>query len=194
MSSPSLTTQPLSSYDIASLRRLAIYTVIEALCYGMQVTLSIAAISALARKEGRAWILMVSVVVLYAISTAEVAATLLWNVIQLLALRISALDVDLDMILRTVNALTVTSANINYLVSDALVVWRAWILWPHSRVAHGVLLLCMAGTLAGAIAESVWAISDPFGDVESAKLSLSTDLPVCVTNVIATTLVGIQVW
>ncbi|TRM59578.1 hypothetical protein BD626DRAFT_150908 [Schizophyllum amplum] len=194
MSTPPSISQPLSSYDVALLRECLLETAINSACYGIQVALSIAAISALVRKEGRAWILATAVIALYIASTTDAATSIMWNLVQMPVLGVNALDIDINAILHDLNALSVASTHVNYLVSDALVAWRAWILWPYSRIIHGVLLLCMTGTLAGAIAESVWAMRDPFSSAGPAKLSLSIDLPVWVTNIVATTFVGVQVW
>ncbi|KAL1692303.1 hypothetical protein GGG16DRAFT_101854 [Schizophyllum commune] len=34
-----------------------------------------------------------------------------------------------------------------YLLSNAIVVWRAWVLWPNSRVAKAILSTCMCGSV-----------------------------------------------
>ncbi|KAL1678282.1 hypothetical protein EV122DRAFT_252081 [Schizophyllum commune] len=64
--------------------------------------------------------------------------------------------------------------NFNYLVSDAVVVWRAYILWSDSLVAKGILLSFLTGTLAIQ------------SDVKLAFL--------LATNVVATVLVGVKFW
>ncbi|KAL1719754.1 hypothetical protein EV715DRAFT_263077 [Schizophyllum commune] len=64
--------------------------------------------------------------------------------------------------------------NFNYLVSDAVVVWRAYILWSDSLVAKGILLSFLTGTLAIQ------------SDVKLAFL--------LATNVVATVLIGIKFW
>ncbi|KAL1675674.1 hypothetical protein EV122DRAFT_195421, partial [Schizophyllum commune] len=47
-----------------------------------------------------------------------------------------------------------------YLLSDAIVVWRAWVLWPNSRVAKAILSTCMCGSVVGAILNAVWTIQN----------------------------------
>ena len=46
-------------------------------------------------------------------------------------------------------ALLIFPLHWQYIISDAIVVWRAWILWPNSRIAQGLLLLCMAYSAGG---------------------------------------------
>ncbi|KAL1712644.1 hypothetical protein EV715DRAFT_213331, partial [Schizophyllum commune] len=82
------------------------------------------------------------------------------------------------------------TARLNYIISDAIVVWRAWILWPNSRIAQGLLLLCMAYSAVAVIVNGALQanMSDspvPHTIARSAML---------VTNAVATVLVGIKLW
>ncbi|KAI5892118.1 uncharacterized protein SCHCODRAFT_01189514 [Schizophyllum commune H4-8] len=80
------------------------------------------------------------------------------------------------------------TARLNYIISDAIVVWRAWILWPNDRVAQALLLLCMAYSAVAVIVNGALQanMSDspvPHTIARSAML---------VTNAVATALVGIK--
>ncbi|KAL1682899.1 hypothetical protein EV122DRAFT_273883 [Schizophyllum commune] len=82
------------------------------------------------------------------------------------------------------------TARLNYIISDAIVVWRAWILWPDSRIAQGLLLLCMtysavAVIVNGALQANMSDSPVPHTIARSAML---------VTNAVATALVGIKLW
>ncbi|KAL1662719.1 hypothetical protein GGF50DRAFT_58418, partial [Schizophyllum commune] len=82
------------------------------------------------------------------------------------------------------------TARLNYIISDAIVVWRAWILWPNNRIAQGLLLLCMtysavAVIVNGALQASMSDSPVPHTIARSAML---------VTNAVATALVGIKLW
>ncbi|KAL1733817.1 hypothetical protein EV714DRAFT_281559 [Schizophyllum commune] len=82
------------------------------------------------------------------------------------------------------------TARLNYIISDAIVVWRAWILWPNNRVAQGLLLMCMAYSAVAVIVNGALQanMSDspvPHTIARSAML---------VTNAVATALVGIKLW
>ena len=51
-------------------------------------------------------------------------------------------------------ALLIFPLHWQYIISDAIVVWRAWILWPNNRIAQALLLVCMAystGTLRSSL-------------------------------------------
>ncbi|KAL1667807.1 hypothetical protein GGF50DRAFT_86542 [Schizophyllum commune] len=45
------------------------------------------------------------------------------------------------------NIVLVAARRCIYLLSDAIVVWRAWVLWPNSRVAKAILSTCMCGSV-----------------------------------------------
>ncbi|KAJ6473917.1 hypothetical protein DFH09DRAFT_1218672 [Mycena vulgaris] len=62
---------------------------------------------------------------------------------------------------------------VNYFMSDAIVVWRAWMLWQDNLRIKVLLSLCMFGTLAR---------------------TLILVLSLMFTNVVSTTLIGVKVW
>ncbi|KAL1675157.1 hypothetical protein EV122DRAFT_173218, partial [Schizophyllum commune] len=80
-----------------------------------------------------------------------------------------------------------------YILSDALVVWRAWILWPHSRLARGALWVGMTGSV-GALLVARYPQARAFGRIAFTPKSLASTLPLVITNLLATTLVGMQLW
>ena len=51
-------------------------------------------------------------------------------------------------------------------MSDTIVVWRAWILWPDSRFAKGALLVCMCGSVGGDL-PSYWEMMTPMKSFRS---------------------------
>ncbi|KAL1694232.1 hypothetical protein GGG16DRAFT_26884, partial [Schizophyllum commune] len=82
------------------------------------------------------------------------------------------------------------TARLNYIISDIIVVWRAWILWPNNRVAQGLLTVCTTYTIVAIIVNGALQakMSDspvPHTIARSAMLA---------TNVVATALVGIKLW
>ncbi|KAL1691865.1 hypothetical protein GGG16DRAFT_102218 [Schizophyllum commune] len=83
--------------------------------------------------------------------------------------------------------------NFNYVLSDAVLIWRAWCLWPDNRIAHGVLSACLIGSIAGSIAECVWDFWPghfTHGDFESSLQFLTMLIPLLTTNAVATLLIG----
>ncbi|KAL1717703.1 hypothetical protein EV715DRAFT_202568 [Schizophyllum commune] len=82
---------------------------------------------------------------------------------------------------------------VNYLISDMLVVWRAWVIWPDSMFVRGLLVASMSCSLAGTLFELV--------SQTASYTWIAYGLPVacmastlCLTNVIATLLIGIRYW
>ncbi|KAL1746651.1 hypothetical protein HDZ31DRAFT_61974 [Schizophyllum fasciatum] len=82
----------------------------------------------------------------------------------------------------------------NYLVSDLIVVWRAWVLWRDNRVAQGMLALFMLGALESIPAvlgtQGLWQLGLP-------SMQILTAAGYCLllgTNSVATILIGIKAW
>ncbi|KAL1749145.1 hypothetical protein HDZ31DRAFT_79235 [Schizophyllum fasciatum] len=89
------------------------------------------------------------------------------------------------------------SHRFNYLVGDLIVVWRAWVVWPDSRAARILLLLCICGSVAGTIMNSVWQAQWTLqGDRGKSALTrtLTITIPLLVTNFVATVLMGARLW
>ncbi|KAF9041703.1 hypothetical protein BDP27DRAFT_1409390 [Rhodocollybia butyracea] len=93
-----------------------------------------------------------------------------------------------------------TFTRLNYLLSDGIVCWRAWSLYPRNRLAKGVLVLCMLGGLAACItsfafgAEQVLKHKTPSNLSVTAISNIWFYLPLLFTNIVATLLVGVKFW
>ncbi|TRM65734.1 hypothetical protein BD626DRAFT_191292 [Schizophyllum amplum] len=180
----------LTPFDIAYVQYNLVVICLNFVFYGVQTGLFIAAIAVLARKGGRAWILRVAVVVLFVSSTmCAVAQARSYVILMRLYERnppsIAAKLYHIAIVIEVSN-------RVNYILSDALVVWRAWVLWSHSRFAKGLLLLCMICSVVGAIFESIWLKPlDIRGDMLFPEILLPLSL--FITNLVATVLVGIRV-
>ncbi|TRM59589.1 hypothetical protein BD626DRAFT_507656 [Schizophyllum amplum] len=76
---------------------------------------------------------------------------------------------------------------LNFLISDAVLVWRAWVLWPGHKQIQNVLLGCMAVTAAGVIADGTLVTVDAVRAADrTGAVSLMMTVPLLVTNVAAT--------
>uniref|UniRef100_D8QLW3 Uncharacterized protein n=1 Tax=Schizophyllum commune (strain H4-8 / FGSC 9210) TaxID=578458 RepID=D8QLW3_SCHCM len=96
---------------------------------------------------------------------------------------------DPDIAVTTALMFTVLSC-LNYLLSDALVVWRAWVMWPSNNFVRGLLSGCMTLGLSGTIFEIVSQTA-----MVSEHIVLGLPLTVmaitlCLTNVVSTALIG----
>jgi len=93
-----------------------------------------------------------------------------------------------------------TFTRLNYILSDGIVCWRAWSLYPRNMLAKGVLVLCMLGGLAACItsfafgAEQVLKHKTPSNLTVTAISNIWFYLPLLFTNIVATLLVGAKFW
>ncbi|KAL1735451.1 hypothetical protein EV714DRAFT_280065 [Schizophyllum commune] len=154
---------------------------IDALFYGFHAALFVTAIAALARQEQRSRLITAVIISLFVSSTIEVV---LGNILYLVQTPFLYVP---DRVYRILLAL-------DLLVCDAIVVWRAWILWQDSRVVKVILSLCLVGSVVGVVAHLVW-YAVAYLDSEAPTLSLlMVTIPLLLTNLVATILVGLQVW
>ncbi|KAI5828348.1 S-adenosyl-L-methionine-dependent methyltransferase [Schizophyllum commune Tattone D] len=182
---------PLAPDDIASMKNIVMQTGVDCLFYGIQGALFIAACAMLARQDNRSRAVAVAIAGLFLSSLVGVVLNMMFYLVQIPTFG-WGLDSIWDLLVR-MNVAIASTYRFNYFVSDAIVVWRAWVLWPSSRLAKGALCVCLAGSLVGVIVECVWTVEDLVKG-EPAIRTLMMTVPLLATNVVATVLVGIQVW
>ncbi|KAL1662595.1 hypothetical protein GGF50DRAFT_58678 [Schizophyllum commune] len=156
---------------------------VDALFYGLHAALFVAAMSALARQEHRSRLITAVVISLFISSTVEVVLGNIFYLIQAPLLFISG---QTDRIL--------LALDITLLVCDAIVVWRAWILWQDNRIVKVILSLCMASSVVGVVAHLIWYAVAYLDDTAPILSLLMVTIPLLLTNLVATILVGLQVW
>ncbi|KAI4519697.1 hypothetical protein K525DRAFT_271504 [Schizophyllum commune Loenen D] len=185
---------PLRKSDTAQLKNIIIHAGVDFLFYGIQAALFVAALSILARRSSCVHILAITIAILFLLSTISVTLGVLFYLIQFpTGYGDTALDLT-DFLDRLIVVLAV-AARLNYLISDGVVVWRAWTLWIDNRSAQGVLLTCMCGSTIGTTVECVWSLqSTRRGQTESATQTLMLTVPLLATNIVSTALVAIRVW
>ncbi|KAI4524473.1 S-adenosyl-L-methionine-dependent methyltransferase [Schizophyllum commune Loenen D] len=182
---------PLAPDDIASMKNIVMQTGVDCLFYGIQGALFIAACAMLARQDNRSRAVTGAIAGLFLSSLVGVVLNMMFYLVQIPTFG-WGLDSIWDLLVR-MNVAIASTYRFNYFVSDAIVVWRAWVLWPSSRLAKGALCVCLAGSLVGVIVECVWTVEDLVKG-EPAIRTLMMTVPLLATNVVATVLVGIQVW
>ncbi|KAL1710194.1 hypothetical protein EV121DRAFT_193431 [Schizophyllum commune] len=186
--------RPLGAYDIRVLRFIMLQIAIDLGLYGVQVTLSIAAIAILARREGRSRSTLAAIMGIVLSSTIIVVANYTFWLIQI-PTSVGTSQRPIDDLLLTLNILTSVARNSIYVLGDAVLVWRAWCLWPDNRLVRGILSLCVCSTV-GDVAECVWLYwpgSPTFSAFEGFAQYLARLVPLLTTNVIATAMIGIWV-
>ncbi|KAI5834206.1 hypothetical protein K523DRAFT_348264 [Schizophyllum commune Tattone D] len=85
---------------------------------------------------------------------------------------------------------------VNFLISDTVVVWRAWVLFPDSRKIRFLLAACLFGTHGATISNTVVIVLRRLGEIEppSDVFSLVLTIPLLVTNLTATALMTYKTW
>ncbi|KAL1672435.1 hypothetical protein EV122DRAFT_294885 [Schizophyllum commune] len=162
--------------------RLAILDVgIDFLFYGMQIAIFLAVIAASIRGGTRPRCVIILTTSVFLSSTLEVVLGFMFIFAQIprsdgadATLRLLGLNVPAQLFII-----------FNFLASDAVVVWRAWILWPQSRVAKGILV--------SVVFNFVWQTVH-WKEEQTPAFTLTIWLPLLVTNIVATGLVALQVW
>lgn len=177
------------------MQTLAIQTGVNFVFYGVQSALFIAAISMLSHHKARFRLLIAAIIALFISSTIGVVVQTVIFVIQFPTGGLR--PPPIVPLIRRLNILMNVSHRFNYLVGDAIVVWRAWIVWPDSRLARGLLFICMCGSTSGIVLNSVWqaewTLHDDVGRT-ALERTLTVTVPLLVTNMLATVLMALQVW
>ncbi|KAF9255078.1 hypothetical protein L218DRAFT_1008953 [Marasmius fiardii PR-910] len=84
---------------------------------------------------------------------------------------------------------------LNFLLGDVIVVWRTWVVWSNSLKARLLLAFCMLATIGTGIGNGAITILDFIRNASrSNAFSLILTIPPLVTNIVATLLIGLQVW
>ncbi|KAL1672426.1 hypothetical protein EV122DRAFT_224693 [Schizophyllum commune] len=184
---------PLQSReDVLSIQSIIMQTGVDFLLYGVQSALFVAAFVAMARQETRTLFMKAAVFSLLLSSSVVAVANIVFYLVQT-----PSFGYDLDRIynlLLALNIVTDVFPRFNFVVSDAIVAWRAWVLWPDNHWIKSVLILCVLGSLAGVTVECVWTAQDVMGENSVRLRALMVTMPLLLTNVVATTLVAAKVW
>ncbi|KAJ7594867.1 hypothetical protein C8J56DRAFT_1044589 [Mycena floridula] len=83
---------------------------------------------------------------------------------------------------------------LNFLLGDIVVVWRTWVIWPSFKV-HVLLAICMLGTIGAVVGNGTKAALDLVRNTPASNsYSLVMTLPPLITNLVATSLMGLKLW
>ncbi|KAL1730163.1 hypothetical protein EV714DRAFT_272936 [Schizophyllum commune] len=143
----------------------------------------------------RRWLLLMTTL-MFAISVASVVCATDFYVRSIDNYSLDDLPVDRALMLRE----SVTSnfgLRINLLLSDIIVVWRAWVLWPDSLWARLIMAVALFGSVGGVIVSSIFLFLAKLTDVaflDWLNTSPILTVPLFFTNIVACVMVGIKVW
>ncbi|KAI4526445.1 hypothetical protein K525DRAFT_364894 [Schizophyllum commune Loenen D] len=187
---------PLAEYDIYVWQVIMTDIGVDFVLYGAQLALFIAAASILAHRQGQRRFTLVAILGLFFSSTIAVFANAAFYLVELPS-ALGASEHDVNGLLDRLEVLIAVARRSNYVMCDAVLVWRAWCLWQDHRLAKALLSACMCGSIGGSITECIWAFwpnSPSAHSFESVSQYLTMLIPLLFTNIVATSLIGIKVW
>ncbi|THU79399.1 hypothetical protein K435DRAFT_973176 [Dendrothele bispora CBS 962.96] len=189
----------LGEGDIIAIRLWIAPTAVIGLLYGVHAVLSLITFGLLCGLKTKAQISLFTLTILTMLtSTFNVALDLWFNLVEL-SLR-GQHHPDSNRTLNLANNISIGQQytdRLNFLISDGIVVWRAWVLFPRNRKMKAILILCMIISIAGTYLETAFITSRAVGlkdfKLKQRKIYL---MPICVllTNVTATSLIGYKAW
>ncbi|KAL1681708.1 hypothetical protein EV122DRAFT_260712 [Schizophyllum commune] len=189
-----VTYNPIVQESVDVVQTLGMQIMVNLFLEGVQITLGFAAISALAHAGGKKFSLYFAIILVMLALFVNTVMNLLFNVMQLpgvlaanypdrqgLADRLTRMKIAADVLRKVI-----------LFVSDIIVIWRAWIMYPKSYIVKTLLVLCALCGLGGLLVHSVY-YDDLTHDYPEA---MSLLLPVCTLamNGIATLLVSWRLW
>ncbi|KAL1729575.1 hypothetical protein EV714DRAFT_284892 [Schizophyllum commune] len=185
---------PLNAHDVSTLKITLMRTGVDLLFYGVQAPLFVVAMVVLAYREKRRPFIPFAVTSLFLSSTIGVVVGSSFYILQLPA-AFHTRSLDNAGVLRACNVVLAVADRYNYVMSDAIVVWRALVLWKDCIAVKWALWTCICSSILGAITECVFALQAAFrGQVESTGHGLVLVIPLLLTNLVATSLIAVQFW
>ncbi|KAJ6540463.1 hypothetical protein B0H19DRAFT_1269044 [Mycena capillaripes] len=188
----------LPSSVIITLQGELITTAIQFFLHGLYTTLVLIALyhmwvhkAALPARQG----LIAAMLLMFACSNIQVIEQLAFNVIQVVALGLD--PPDKDRLIRNIRLSENVFGRLNYFMSDAIVVWRAWVLWEGNVRIRVLLSLCLFGSLVGLTIDMTFASLYLFGNnkfTPTGPRTLVMVLPLMITNVVSTASIGVKAW
>ncbi|THV00453.1 hypothetical protein K435DRAFT_854683 [Dendrothele bispora CBS 962.96] len=193
---------PLSDEDLYILKGFIIQAGVGFAVYGVQATFSLIALyfilsRGIHRSKVHLFLFIITIIMLLS-STGVIIAQIEFNLVQLPINGIN--PPDPEVILPILENLKITSTflqRINFLLSDGIVVWRTWILFPQSLVVKIVLSICMIGSTVCTLVNASLDAARTHGNFRHQDdnfKGLIVTIPLLVTNIIATSLVGYKAW
>ncbi|THU84615.1 hypothetical protein K435DRAFT_971074 [Dendrothele bispora CBS 962.96] len=194
----------LNPDDLTLLRANDISFAIEGIFFGILITLFAIGLYHLGRQglfkgtpSSRGRLLLASVILIMSLSAAGVfIAHLQWGQADLS--RIGAGSQNTDVAIGKFNAVAVILGRITFVLGDSIVVWRAWVLYSSDNyrvIIRMILAGCVLGSCVGAFVDAGFNLKDSTNDADGpGTTKYALYVPLLVTNVVATSLVGYKFW
>ncbi|KAL1671626.1 hypothetical protein EV122DRAFT_256388 [Schizophyllum commune] len=184
---------------------MTVQTAVECVCCGMQVTILVATWVALGRRPTWSLPSVLALVSIGICSTLAIALLAMNRTDSAQARAFSSCQYGAAVV-SVVDPLALMATRCNppgqYLAEAAVIVWRAWVLWPRSRWAQAALVANMLAVAAGVVLEFglLWVWQQPSDTPPQDRLGLyklRTMVwlgPMICANALSTALIGRRVW
>ncbi|KAF5362857.1 hypothetical protein D9758_007033 [Tetrapyrgos nigripes] len=190
---------PLANSDIDIVKRWVTTIAITWLFYGVDATLLLVAAFLLFFKQIKSTRAQLSLfgllILIFVLFTAFISMTTAFILNDIMTAAYNPPN-NFDL-LRGLRIATVFMQRTIYLVSDGIVVWRAWIMFPFHFLVRSVLAVCIAGSFVGTFVYLGMTAARYHRDIndEGDRVDiLIMAIPLLVTNAIATGLIGYKAW
>ncbi|KAL1744131.1 hypothetical protein HDZ31DRAFT_39430 [Schizophyllum fasciatum] len=194
----------LTIHDDVNLDRLeylVIYTAVMFVLYGLNVASYSTAASVLIARGIRSFkprlYLFAAITTMFVTTSVYVVLDIIVTLYEVRQAANASTEADESVLTRLYVAENAILRS-NFIISDMIVVWRAWILWNTSRLARKGLIISLCLTFCAIVADIgvvSWEIMVPGLSHQSAVLlSLLWTLPTLFTNVTVTALMAVKAW
>ncbi|KAF5371637.1 hypothetical protein D9758_003372 [Tetrapyrgos nigripes] len=204
---------PLSNSDVYIILSWMPSVAIRSLLYGMYITLSMIAIYLFLQKgisfqhsrgsdssaSAKARLaLFILTIIMMVFSTISLVLSTEFYITQLPLFSFHSPNLPKIMkLLVNEQIVLLFMERMNYLISDGIVVWRAWIMFPDQRVVGLALTFLMLSSCAGVFVDAGLASTALLGNpsnVGSQTRGFIISLPTITTNAVATGLIAWKAW
>ncbi|KAJ7591745.1 hypothetical protein C8J56DRAFT_754079, partial [Mycena floridula] len=196
----------LSAENVSALQRIVAQIISQFIVFGMHYYYDLASISLTFKACTSPSLSLVYTFLcdLIALTFVMFSAALIGNVITMKAVSTNIARLgpnppvfDLNYAIGSIIAAD-SLLRLNWILSDAVVVWRAWTLWPKHRTIQVILIVCMLASI-GVSEKQVGCIlliylvgkGPPVG---SGPFRLLVTLAPLITNITATILMSVKAW
>ncbi|KAJ7595402.1 hypothetical protein C8J56DRAFT_383016 [Mycena floridula] len=198
MSDTQQTSGPLADSDIALLKQFLVTTAVQYLVHGIYTTLVVIALWTLWSNKAHLTsrnILITATLLMFLLTTGGIASSLAFDLVKLPTLGYN--PPDISGVVRNIKLFVNVTTPINYLISDLIVVWRAWVICPGHLRLRLVLLLAVFVGFAGALIETTFDALSTVGKTTFNPIgpgSLILTMPMFFMNLVATLVITYKVW
>ncbi|KAK7447437.1 hypothetical protein VKT23_014146 [Stygiomarasmius scandens] len=199
MSTTSPPSGPLSDEDLNILKGWIVQSGVGFALYGVEASFTLIALyfilsRKIYRSKAQLMLLVITILMLLS-STVIIVIQMEFSLVQLPINGMHPPEPkDILPVLENMKIASTFLQRVNYLLSDGIVVWRTWILFPRSMIVKMVLSICpVLCSLINAAFDAA-RIKGNFGDQDDAFKALIVTIPLLVTNIVATSLLGYQAW